>query len=203
VVDPETYKASTGTVSVVQAAQFNGGNAPQVGKAISVGLAPPTWPCRRMASISFVANANNDNVSVIDTDADQVVETIPTSLRPAILRPAAPTAWWSPETAARSISRLARQCGRGWSGWTRRRRHGGHDAGRRADPNRWFPLGVTLSRDGADLYVANSKGIGSLGPVVKRPISQGAAMPQGGPGGALGSRYYTGHSVYAVMGSVA
>jgi YVTN family beta-propeller protein len=204
VVDPDTYKASTGTLSVVSAAQFAANNGGQtVTKSISVGLQPADLALSPDGKRLYVANANNDSISVVDTGSDQVVETIPTSPAPGHLAASSPNGLAVSRDGgtlyvtlggdnAVEVIKLDAQAG-GSAAQT-------HVSG--LIPTAWFPLGVMLSADGANLYVANSKGIGSLGPVVTRPRSQGAAMPQAGPGGALGGDAYTGHSVYAVMGSV-
>jgi YVTN family beta-propeller protein len=202
VVDPETYKVATGTVSVVQAAQF-GGNALPAAKSIPVGLQPADLALSPDGKHLFAANANNDSVSVVDTGTDQVVETVPTSPAPQHLGASSPNGLavtgdgstlyvtLGGDNAVEVVT-LDTVAG-GKAGTTQ-------IAG--LIPTAWFPLGVTLSADGANLYIANSKGIGSLGATVMRPRSQGATLPEAGPGGALGGDTYSGHSVYAVLGSI-
>src|SRR5262249_56411132 len=71
-IDPKTGIANHGTVSVI---------APTLGKwkqvkTIPVGLHPCALLLSRGGKFLYVANANSDTVSVIDTHTDRVVETI-------------------------------------------------------------------------------------------------------------------------------
>src|SRR4029077_13023113 len=68
--------ANHGTVSVLAP---NGGSWKQV-KTIAVGLHPSSMVVSKKGRFVYVANANSDTVSVIDTRTDTVVETI--SCRP-------------------------------------------------------------------------------------------------------------------------
>jgi YVTN family beta-propeller protein len=74
VSDPVTGAASTGTVSVV-----NLGSEEAEGE-ISVGLQPTAL--YRDGSALFVANSNDDSLSVIDTDTNKVVQTVSTNPLP-------------------------------------------------------------------------------------------------------------------------
>src|SRR5262249_56334252 len=72
-IDPKTGVANRGSVSVL---------APEPGKwrqikTIPVGLHPCGMALSRTARFLYVANASSDTVSVIDTENDEVVETIP------------------------------------------------------------------------------------------------------------------------------
>src|SRR5262249_18084087 len=71
-IDPKTGVANQGTVSVL---------GPVPGKwkelkTITVGLHPSGMALSPKAQYLYVANANSDTVSVIDTRAEEVVETI-------------------------------------------------------------------------------------------------------------------------------
>ena len=127
-------------------------------------------------------------MSVVRTDDDSVVETIPTSPAPG---------------------RLAASCPNGLAlapdGQTLYVTLGGDNAvevvtldakaGGTAPqtsiagliPTAWFPLGVTMGADGKTLYVANSKGIGSLGATVTRAAYHARSRHAGnaGPGGTV------------------
>jgi len=68
--------STTGTVSVIDTA-----NAPGAVGSIAVGLHPTAMYLKNKAL--FVANTNSDTVSVIDTDTNQVVQTIATQPWPS------------------------------------------------------------------------------------------------------------------------
>lgn len=70
-VDPVRFVASEGSVSVVDL------DTGRVSREISVGLHASGLALSPDGRHLLVANANSDSVSVIDTQADQVVETIP------------------------------------------------------------------------------------------------------------------------------
>src|SRR5207247_7705847 len=70
--------ASTGTIGVVDLA------AGKQVQEISVGLHPADVELSADGKTLFVANANSDTVSVIDTSARTVVETIPVRPDPAL-----------------------------------------------------------------------------------------------------------------------
>lgn len=203
VVDPKTYKASTGTVSVVSAAKMVADAEHAVTKTVSVGLQPTDMILSGNGRRLFVANANNDSVSVIDTEADSVAETIATSPAPGRLAASSPNGLAVSKDGGtlyvtlggdNAVAVIALDPAAG----------GSAPATKIAGliPTAWFPLGVLLSPDGANLYVANSKGIGSLGSTVTRARSEGASTPEAGPGGALQPDNLTGHSVYSVLGSL-
>lgn len=203
VVDPKTYKASTGTVSVVSAAQIAADAEHAVTKTISVGLQPTDMTFSPDGSRLFVANANNDSVSVIGADTDTVVETIATSPAPGRLAAGSPNGLAVGKDGGtlyvtlggdNAVAVLSLDAAAGGSAPTT------SIAG--LIPTAWFPLGIVLSPNGDSLYVANSKGIGSLGSTVTRARSEGASMPEAGPGGTLQPEKVTGHSVYSVLGSL-
>ena len=176
-----------------------------VTKTINVGLQPADLLLSRDGKRLFAANANAETVSVISVESDSVVETIPTSPAPGRLAAS------SPERAGPIAGRTnalchsrRRQRGRsGRAGCTARAAMRPQTGIAGLIPTAWFPLGVTLGADGKTLYVANSKGIGSLGAIVNRPrATSGAATPEAGPGGTVEGGNFVGHSVYAVMGSL-
>src|SRR4029077_14932942 len=71
-VDPRTGVANHGSVSVLNKAQ---GKWKQT-KAIEVGLHPCGMVLSKQGKFLYVANANSDTISVIDTATDMVIETI-------------------------------------------------------------------------------------------------------------------------------
>jgi len=70
VIDPQSGVASSGTVSIVDT-----GSRKEIAQ-IGVGLHPSGMVLNPEKSRLFVANANGDSISVIDTRSDRVVETI-------------------------------------------------------------------------------------------------------------------------------
>jgi YVTN family beta-propeller protein len=203
VVDPETYKASTGTISVVVTAQLVTDAEHAATQSIPVGLQPADLALSSDGKRLYVANANSETVSVVDTETSSVVETIPTSPAPGRLAAGSPNGL----AIARDGATLYVTLGGDNAVEVMRLDNPAGGKAPRTEiagliPTAWFPLGVTLSQDGATLYVANVKGVGSLGPTVKRPQSTGMGVPQEGPGGTVGGGNVVGHSVYAVMGSL-
>ncbi|MBD0297391.1 MAG: YncE family protein, partial [Flavisolibacter sp.] len=73
-VDPRTGATSTGTVTIIDR------QSGQQQKEIQVGLHPNAIITSPDEQFVYVANGNSDNVSVIKTKEDKVVETIPVSL---------------------------------------------------------------------------------------------------------------------------
>src|SRR5204863_6026923 len=75
-VHPKTGIANDGTVSVI--GRRDGGWKKL--KSIRVGLHPSGMTLSPRGKLLYVANANSDTISIIDTDKDEVVETV--SCRP-------------------------------------------------------------------------------------------------------------------------
>jgi YVTN family beta-propeller protein len=204
VVDPATYRASTGTVSVLDTTRIAADAAHAVVNTIPVGLQPADMALSPDGKTLFVANANSETISAIHTDEMRVVETIPVSPAPGHLAAASPNGLAVARDGGtlyvtlggdNAVEVLKLDAAAGGSAPETK------IAG--LIPTAWFPLGVALSADGRSLYVANSKGIGSLGAVVTRPRSlQGSMGPEAGPGGVVQSANLTGHSVYSVLGSL-
>lgn len=202
VVDPDTYKASTGTISVVSTSRAAQDPAHAVVKTISVGLQPVALAISPDGAHVYSANANSDTVSVISTASDTVVETIPTSPAPGRLAASCPNGLVvSPDGGTlyvtlggdNAVEAIALDGAAGGKAPSTK------IAG--LIPTAWFPLDLRLDQGGKRLFVINSKGIGSLGETVKKPRSQGATTPEAGPGGVV-SGDVSGHSVYAVLGSL-
>jgi YVTN family beta-propeller protein len=163
-IDPRTGVANHGSVSVVARVA---GHWRQV-KTIPVGLHPCGLILSPHARFAYVANANSDTVSVIDTGTHQVTETIdcrPEARLPfgsgsnaLALGPDGGTLYVANGTNnCVAVIRLGRQS-----------RERPDAAGPEQSellgliPTAWYPGAVCLSADGSRLFVANVKGLGAL-----------------------------------------
>jgi YVTN family beta-propeller protein len=172
-LDRLTGVANHGTVSVL---------SPVLGrwrqlKSIPVGLHPSDLAMSATGKFIYVANANSDSISVLDTSRDEVVETI--ACRPEArlpfgsgsnalaLSPDGGTLYVANGTNnCLAVVRLAVQCSEG-NGAPRPARS--RVAG--LIPTGWYPGAIVVSADGKQLYVANVKGHGSLSQ--PRPLDKG------------------------------
>jgi YVTN family beta-propeller protein len=163
-VDPRTNVANDGTVSVLERLE---GQWKQT-RTIKVGLHPSGMALSAKGKLLYVANANSDTVSVIDTAKDTVVETI-------LCRPEARLPFGSGSNAL-ALSKDGRtlfvangtnNCiavvalGRNATEAPPR------DAAETSQvagliPTAWYPGAVLLSPEGDKILVANVKGLGSL-----------------------------------------
>lgn len=151
VADPTTGGVTSGTVSVVDLA------AGEQISTIDVGLLPNAMLLDD--GHLFVANANSDSVSVIDTTTDEVVKTIQVQVFPGAV-------WGSsPNALAMLDDRLVVSLGRNnalafyeWEGPDQPVRFQG------LVPTGWYPGAVAIDETSDRLIVANTKGVGSLGP---------------------------------------
>jgi len=183
--DPRTSVANDGSVSVVTRA----GNGWSI-KSIGVGGHPSGMTASPKGRLLYVANANSDTVSVIDTGTDTVVETIDckpeaklpfgTGSNAVALSPDGRTLYVANGTAnCVAVVKLGS-------------RAGGPAIPDRPEPSRvvgliptgWYPGAIRSSADGKHLYVANVKGHGALQPrkVEAKPKKSGdgddPAQPQ-------------------------
>jgi YVTN family beta-propeller protein len=156
--------ASQGTVSVLEAE----GNRWQPVKTVRVGLHPSGLIASRDGRFVYVANANSDTVSVLRTDTDEVVETI--SCRPEGRLPfgsGCNALALAPDGRTLYVANGTNNC-------LAVVRLGALASGANGDPAResrllgliptgWYPGAVQVSTDGKRLFVANIKGVGSLG----------------------------------------
>ena len=149
VVNPATGIANNGSVSVIDAATLT------VRKEIQVGLHPSAMALSPGGEHLYVANANSDTVSVIDTSLDQVIGEI--DVRPFAGAPpgSAPNALAvSPDGATLYVA------------------NGGNNAIAMVDltapavkgfiPAGWFPAALAVSRDGGTIFAASAYGFGSV-----------------------------------------
>jgi YVTN family beta-propeller protein len=155
-VDPRTNVANDGTVSVVE--RING-HWKQT-RTIKVDLHPSGMVLSPGNKFLYVANANSDTVSVIDTHSDSVIQTIP--CRPESSLPfgsGSNALALDPEGKRLYVANGTNNC------VAVIRLEG--DQGSAAVlagliPTGWYPGAVTVSSDGKKLFVANVKGIGTL-----------------------------------------
>lgn len=156
VADPTSGFATTGTVSVVD---LNTGV--QV-KSIEVGLHPTALLLneRRL----FVTNTGSDSVSVIDTQSQQVMQTI--HVRPF---PGAPLGSSPNALAIIDGKQLAVSLGRNnaLAIYRMPKRFLGAFAFQGVIPTGWYPGSIAVDEKNRRLVVANDKGVGSLGPDAK------------------------------------
>jgi YVTN family beta-propeller protein len=158
-VDPKTGVASSGTVSVVDT------RARAELQQIEVGLHPSGMAFNFDRSRLFVANANSDTVSVIDTSSDRVVEVI--SVVAERSRPFGS----APNALAVSPDNLTLYVVNGTDNAICVVALGGSSVSQSAPrtasrvagyiPTGWYPGAVRLDRQRGFLIVANTKGIGS------------------------------------------
>ncbi|MEJ7736663.1 MAG: bifunctional YncE family protein/alkaline phosphatase family protein [Chitinophagaceae bacterium] len=147
VIDPQTGIASSGTVTVIDL------NNRRAIKEINVHLHPSGMVLQPDGSRLYVANANSDLISVINTRTDQVIK----DLNP---KPMAELPFGSAPNAV-AISP---------DGKTLYAANGGNNLVAVIDltsdlvkgliPTGWYPGAVVLSKDGKKLFVANTKGVG-------------------------------------------
>ncbi len=153
IVDQRTGIASSGTVTVIDAATKTGVSE------IEVGLHPSGMAMDPVAGRVYVANANSDTVSVIDMKSHKVTGTLAVGVRKGAPLGSAPNAL--------ALSR---------DGKTLYVADGASNAIAVVDPNNagnpvkgliptgWFPSAVAVSQQGGQLYVANGYGFGSIDP---------------------------------------
>jgi DNA-binding beta-propeller fold protein YncE len=171
--NPRTGIAKSGTVSVLAPVP---GKWKQI-KTIRVGLHPSGMCLSHKKSFLYIANANSDTVSVIDTRSDEVVETI--FCRPEARLPfgsGANALALSPDGGTLYVAAGTNNCvavvrlgAKAFDGpaddrLARSAVHG-------LIPTGWYPGAVRLSADGKKLFVANVKGVGSLAKL--RPAAEG------------------------------
>jgi len=153
VVDPRTGIPSTGTVSVIST------QSGQVEAEIEVGLHPSALALSSNGGHLYVANANSDTVSVIDTSTDKVTGTIavsPVRKAPLGSSPNALAVTTDDKTLyvanasnnAIAVVDLSSK----------------NPQPRGFIPTGWYPAAVTLSVDESQLLIASGYGFGSIAP---------------------------------------
>lgn len=148
VVDPKTGIASSGTVSVLDL------NSQKLIKEIDVHLHPGGMALSPDKDLLYVANANSDLISVIDTKSNTVIKNLSSKPMEELPFGSAPNSLTvSPDGKTLYVA------------------NGGNNHIAVIDlsdgkvkgliPTGWYPGSVILSRGGSKLIVANTKGIGS------------------------------------------
>jgi YVTN family beta-propeller protein len=171
-VDPRTGIPDHGTVSVLEAVAGKWRQR----KTIRVGLHPSGMVASRDGRFVYVANANSDTVSVLDTRTEEVVETI--ACRPEARLPfgsGSNALALSPDGGTLYVANGTNNC----VAVVRLAVGSTSAAGDRPArstvagliPAGWYPGAVLLSADGKKLLVANVKGHGSLSQ--PRPAEKG------------------------------
>jgi YVTN family beta-propeller protein len=170
-IDPKTGVGNHGSVSVL---------APVPGKwkqlkSVRVGLHPSGMALSPKGKFLYVANANSDTVSVLDTATDEVVETI--DCRPEARLPfgsGSNAVAVSADGGTLYVANGTNNC----IAVVRLGAKAAEGAGRPAKsalagliPTGWYPGAVLLSPDGKTLFVANVKGHGALSQ--PRPVAKG------------------------------
>lgn len=158
VVDPRTGIPSTGTLSVIK--------GDKVIKEIDVGLHPSALAASPKGDRVYVANANSDTVSVIDTSADAVLQTI--DVRPGARAPigSSPNALAvSPDGKTLYVANGSNNAVAVVDVGSRRARVRGFL------PTGWYPTAIAAPKDGKRVWVASGYGFGSIAPV--RPGQKG------------------------------
>ena len=104
----------------------------------------------------YVANANRNTVTVIDTEAGKPIETIGTAIDPKAPRAARPTPW-----RCRPTSRCCSSPTPTPITWRSSTSRSPAPAPLGFIPVGWYPTSVRVARDGKTIYVANGKGASS------------------------------------------
>ncbi|MCD4710054.1 MAG: bifunctional YncE family protein/alkaline phosphatase family protein [Bacteroidales bacterium] len=157
VIDPKTGIASSGTVSVIDMKSHR-----QI-KSIEVGLHPGAMVLSPDKSRLYVACANSDTISIIDTKNDAVIDHITVRMEKNLPFGSAPNAL--------AISHDGKQLfvanGTDNALCVIQLDKNNEIAG--FIPTGWYPGAVTIDKDAKFLFVANTKGIGSRNRRADRP----------------------------------
>ncbi len=172
-IDPRTGVANHGSVSILGAQDGQW----KALKSIEVGLHPSGMTASRDGKFVYVANANSDTVSVIDTAAETVVETI--ACRPEHRLPfgsGCNAVALGPGERTLYVANGSNNCLAVVRLGTLSTVSKGSELPRRSIvegliPTGWYPGAVQFSADGKRLYVANIKGHGALD--ARRPLEKG------------------------------
>jgi YVTN family beta-propeller protein len=172
-IDPRTGIANHGTVSVLEK---NGDQWRQT-RTIPVGLHPCGMVLNKSGRLLYVANANSDTVSVVDTKTNQVVETM--ACRPESRLPfgsGSNALALTPDGRGLYVANGTNNCIAWLSLGQEALDNPSADSPRESRvkgliPTGWYPGAILLSQDGKQMFVANIKGHGSLHQ--PRPVEKG------------------------------
>lgn len=161
-IDPRTGVANHGSVSVVKRTSDGWRQV----RSIPVGLHP--CALAKVGRTLFVANANSDTVSVIDTQSGQVTQTLSTRLEHRLPFGSGPCALAADPSRRRLYVANATNNAALVLEFDRPLEEAA-EAGaalravvKGALPTGWYPAALALAPDGTRLAVANLKGVGSL-----------------------------------------
>lgn len=163
-IDPRTSVVNDGSVSVIT--QVKGDWV--CSKSIKVGLHPSALIASTNGKFLYVANANSDTVSVINTSSDEVVETI--ACRPEAKLPfgsGCDALALSPDGATLYVANASNNCIAVVKLSATVQEIPPANAGAASTvegliPTGWYPGAILISPDGKKLFVANIKGHGLL-----------------------------------------
>jgi YVTN family beta-propeller protein len=162
-IDPKTGIANQGTVSILDPAPGRW----QQSKTIQVGLHPSGMALSANRQFLYVANANSDTISVVDTQTNEVKETI-------VCRPEARLPFGSGTNAiVLSPDQKTLYVANGTNNCLAVVRLGSRSTPAKEVqaqdsklvgliPTGWYPGAIVVSADGKKLFIANVKGIGAL-----------------------------------------
>src|SRR5262245_16173050 len=168
-VDARTSVANHGSVSVLEKIDGGWRGGWRAVKSIAVGLHPSGLVASMTGRFVYVANANSDTVSVIDTKKNEVVETI--NCRPEHRLPfgsGCNALALSPNGETLYVANGSNNCVAVLA--LAHNSSEGPNSKERPDstrllgliPTGWYPGAIAVSADGKTLFVANIKGHGSL-----------------------------------------
>jgi YVTN family beta-propeller protein len=200
--DPRTSVANHGSVSVVRKTPAGW----KQDKSIPVGVHPSGMAVSPDVRFVYVANANSDSVSVVDTTNDEVVETI--DCKPEAKLPfgsGSNAVALSPDGRTLYVANGTGNC---VAVVTLGSLAGGPVPPNDVTPSRvtgliptgWYPGAVKLSADGTRLFVANVKGHGSLRPRKVEPKKKPTG--KGGEGDDPAAPQKKGRNSHDHLGSV-
>jgi YVTN family beta-propeller protein len=153
IVDPRTGIPASGTVSVINT------QLGQVEAEVEVGLHPSALALSRDGGHLYVANANSDTVSVIDTAASQVVRTIAVAMKQKAPLGSSPNA-----LAVTADDKTLYVANASNNAIAVVNLTTGNPVPKGFIPTGWYPTAVTLSADERKLFVASGYGFGSIAP---------------------------------------
>ena len=172
-IDPRTSVANHGSVSVLKNVEGKW----QQTKSITVGLHPSGMTVNKNGKFLYVANANSDTVSVIDTAKEEVVETI--DCRPENRLPFGSGCNALTLALNEGILLVANGSNNCVALVALGKKAFEHDRFKLAEksevkgliPTGWYPGAVRVSADDKKIFVANIKGHGALS--APRPEEKG------------------------------
>ncbi len=172
-IDPRTGVANHGTLSIL----VQKDDRWQQSRTIQVGLHPSGMTLSKGGKLLYVANANSDTVSVLDTAAEKVIETI--SCRPSDRLPfgsGCNAVAVAPDGAVLYVANGTNNCLAVVQLAARSSEGDGKDRPEKSRvtgliPTGWYPGAVLADPDSKSVCVANVKGHGSLSQ--PRPVAKG------------------------------